>query len=70
MTIQNPIFGLFIEYFLMQFLKNLIKIRNNTFKAFTIKNAFEKLRIWLVNLKIYIKQLKTFNLKFFNLTND
>lgn len=42
MAIQKVISKLFIEYFLMQFLKNLTKIRNNIFKASIIQNAFEK----------------------------
>jgi hypothetical protein len=38
--IRDFIFSTFVEYSLTQFLKNLIKIRNQTFKASTIRFAF------------------------------
>ena len=69
-AIQEAIFESFIEYSLMQFLKDLTKIRNNTFKASTIQNAFEKSGMWPVNSKVCIKQLKTFNPESSNSTND
>lgn len=69
-AIQEAISESFIEYSLTQFLKDLTKIRNNTFKASTIRNVFEKSGIWPVNSKICIKQLKTFNSESSDLTDD
>ena len=69
-AIQEAISESFIEYSLTQFLKDLTKIRNNTFKASTIQNAFEKSGMWPVNSKVFIKQLKTFNSESSDLTDD
>ena len=60
-AIQETISESFIEYSLTQFLKDLVKIRNNTFKPSTIRHAFEKSGMWPVNPKACIQQLKTFN---------
>jgi hypothetical protein len=63
-TIQKSIAKSFVEYFLTQFLRDLTKIRNETFKLSTIRHAFEKSEMWSINLKTCIKQLKIFSSDF------
>jgi hypothetical protein len=41
-AIQKAIAESFVEYSLTQFLRDLTKIRNETFKSSTIRHAFEK----------------------------
>jgi hypothetical protein len=60
-TIQNAVVTSFVEYSLRQFLNDLTKIRNNTFKASIIRHAFEKFEMWSIDQKQCIKQLKRFN---------
>ena len=60
-AIQEAIAESFIEYAIPQFLKDLIEIRNRTFKPSTIRHAFQKSGMWPVNAKSCIKQLKTYN---------
>ncbi len=62
-AIQEAVASSFIEYSIDQFLNDLIKIRNNTFKASTIRHAFEKSGMWPVNEQECIKQLKHFDSK-------
>jgi hypothetical protein len=50
-----------VKYSIEQFLNDLTKIRNNTFKASIIRHAFEKSGMWPVSEKQCIKQLKHFN---------
>jgi hypothetical protein len=50
-----------VEYSIEQFLNDLTKIRNHTFKASTIRHAFEKSGMWSISEKQCIKQLKHFN---------
>ncbi len=60
-VIQDAVATLFVEYSIGQFLNDLTKIRNNTFKASTIRHAFEKSGMWPVSEKQCIRQLKHFN---------
>jgi hypothetical protein len=60
-AIQDAVATSFVEYSLGQFLNDLTKIRNNTFKASIIRHAFEKSGMWPVDQKQCIKQLKRFN---------
>ncbi len=50
-----------MKYSIEQFLNDLTKIRNNTFKALIIRHVFEKFEMWSINEKQCIKQLKHFN---------
>jgi hypothetical protein len=59
--IQNAVFTSFVKYSIEQFLNDLTKIKNNTFKASTIEHVFEKFEMWSINEKQCIKQLKHFN---------
>ncbi len=59
--IQDAVVTSFVEYSMWQFLNDLTKIRNNTFKASIIRHAFEKFEMWSVDQKQCIKQLKRFN---------
>jgi hypothetical protein len=59
--IQNAVVTSFVKYSIEQFLNDLTKIRNNTFKASIIRHVFEKFEMWSINEKQCIKQLKHFN---------
>jgi hypothetical protein len=59
--IQNAVITSFVKYSMKQFLNDLTKIKNNTFKAFIIWHAFKKFEMWSINEKQCIKQLKHFN---------
>jgi hypothetical protein len=59
--IQKTVVTSFVKYSIEQFLNDLTKIRNNTFKASIIRHAFEKSGMWSVSEKQCIKQLKHFN---------
>ncbi len=59
--IQNAIVTSFVKYSMRQFLNDLTNIRNNTFKASTIRHVFEKFEMWSISEKQCIKQLKHFN---------
>jgi hypothetical protein len=59
--IQNVVVSSFVKYSIEQFLNDLTKIRNNTFKASIIRHVFEKSEIWSISEKQCIKQLKHFN---------
>ncbi len=59
--IQNVVVTSFVKYSIEQFLNDLTKIRNNTFKASIIRHAFEKFEMWSISEKQCIKQLKHFN---------
>jgi hypothetical protein len=54
-TIQKTIAKSFVKYSLTQFLRDLTKIRNETFKSSTIRHAFEKSEMWSINSKTCIK---------------
>jgi hypothetical protein len=58
--IQNAVVTSFVKYSIGQFLNDLTKIRNNTFKSSIIRHVFEKFGMWSVNEKQCIKQLKHF----------
>lgn len=60
-AIQEAVAESFVEYSLHQFLRDLAKIRINTFKASTIRHAFEESGMWPVNAQKCIKNLKVFN---------
>ncbi len=60
-TIKNAVVTSFVKYSLRQFLNDLMKIRNNIFKASIIRHVFEKFEMWSVNEKQCVKQLKRFN---------
>jgi hypothetical protein len=62
-AIQEAVASTFVEYSVKQFLNDLNKIRNNTFKESSIKHAFEKSEMWPINERQCIKQLKLFNSK-------
>ena len=64
-TIQKTVAKSFVEYSLNQFLKNLTKIRFNIFKLFTIRHFFQNSKMWSVNAKRCIEQLKIFSFEFF-----
>jgi hypothetical protein len=59
--IQKTVVTSFVKYSIEQFLNNLTKIKNNTFKASIIRHVFEKFEMWSINEKQCIKQLKHFN---------
>jgi hypothetical protein len=59
--IQNAVVTSFVKYSIEQFLNDLTKIKNNTFRASIIRHAFEKFEMWSVSEKQCIKQLKSFN---------
>ncbi len=59
--IQNAVVTSFVKYSIEQFLNDLTKIKNNTFKSSIIRHVFEKSEMWSVNEKQCIKQLKHFN---------
>jgi hypothetical protein len=59
--IQNVVVTSFVKYSIEQFLNDLTKIKNNTFKASIIRHVFEKFEMWSVSEKQCIKQLKHFN---------
>jgi hypothetical protein len=63
-TIHKIIAKSFVKYDLSQFLNDLTKIKNNTFKSLKIRHVFRDSRMWSISSSIYIKQLKTFNLTF------
>jgi hypothetical protein len=50
-----------MKYSIEQFLNDLTKIKNNTFKTSIIRHVFEKFEMWSINEKQCIKQLKHFN---------
>jgi hypothetical protein len=60
-VIQDAVVTSFVKYSIGQFLNDLTKIRNNTFKASTIRHVFEKSEMWSISEKQCIKQLKHFN---------
>jgi hypothetical protein len=53
--IQNVVVTSFVKYSIEQFLNDLTKIRNNTFKASTIRHVFEKSEMWSISEKQCIK---------------
>lgn len=59
-AIQDLFMEFSIEYTLAHFLKDLLKIRDNTFKKNTIRHAFKKSGICPCNATKCIEQLKTF----------
>jgi hypothetical protein len=59
--IQNAVVTSFVKYSIEQFLHDLTKIKNHTFKSSIIRHVFEKSEMWLVSEKQCIKQLKHFN---------
>ncbi len=59
--IQNAVVTSFVKYSVRQFLNDLTKIKNNTFKASIIRHVFEKFEMWSISEKQCIKQLKHFN---------
>jgi hypothetical protein len=59
--IKEVIAKSFIEYSLIQFLSDLTKIRNNTFKSIIIRHVFEKCDMWSINADACIKLMKKFN---------
>ncbi len=59
--IQDAVVTSFVKFSIGQFLNDLTKIRNNTFKTSTIRHAFEKSGMWPISEKQCIKQLKHFN---------
>jgi hypothetical protein len=59
--IQNVVVTSFVKYSIEQFLNDLTKIKNNTFKTSIIRHVFEKFEMWSVSEKQCIKQLKHFN---------
>jgi hypothetical protein len=59
--IQNAVVTSFVKYSIEQFLNDLTKIRNNTFKASIIWHVFKKFEMWSISEKQCIKQLKHFN---------
>jgi hypothetical protein len=59
--IQNAVVTFFVKHSIEQFLNDLTKVRNNTFKALIIWHVFEKSEMWSVSEKQCIKQLKHFN---------
>jgi hypothetical protein len=50
-AIQHAIRNLNIEYNIASFIRDLTEIRHNTFKIGTVKNAWKKAGIWLLNYK-------------------
>jgi hypothetical protein len=61
-AIKDSLASLDIEYTLCFFLRDLAGICKKTFKRRTIKYAFQKAGIYLINTKQCLKQLKTFSL--------
>ena len=59
-AIQEAIAVSYVEYSVVQFLKDLTKIRNNTFKADTIRHSFEDSGMWPINASKCIEKMKTF----------
>ena len=59
-AIQEAIAENFVKYSTSRFLKDLTKIRNNTFKNSTIRHAFENSGMWPVNASKCIEKLKTY----------
>ncbi len=59
--IKEVIAESFVEYSLTRFLRDLNKIRNNTFKSIIIRHVFENCDMWSVNADVCIKLLKKFN---------
>jgi hypothetical protein len=51
----------FVEYSLIQFLNDLIKIKNNIFKSIIIRHVFEKCDMWSVDANSCIKLMKKYN---------
>ena len=62
-AIRETIATSFVEYSIPQFLKDLNKMRVNTFKSSTIQHAFQKTGMWPVNANLCIEQLKTYSSK-------
>ncbi len=60
-VIQDAVVTSFVKYSIGQFLNDLTKIRNNTFKASIIRHVFEKFGMWSISEKQCIRQLKHFN---------
>ena len=60
-AIEEVVASSFVEYSLSQFIQDLTKIRNHTFKTSTIRHAFEKSGMWPIDPKACIRQLKNFN---------
>lgn len=59
-ALQEFVSKSFIEYSLGQFLNDLTKIRDNTFKPTIIRHAFQRSGMWPISSKVCIKLLKTF----------
>ena len=59
-AIQEAISESYVEYSIVQFLRDLTKIRNNTFKESTIRHAFEAPGMWPINASKCIEKMKTF----------
>ncbi len=51
----------FVEYSLIQFLSDFIKIKNNIFKSIIIRHVFEKCDMWSVDADSCIKLMKKYN---------
>ena len=49
-----------MEYSINRFLKDLTKIRNNTFKNSTIRHAFRDSGMWPVSVNACLKKMKTY----------
>jgi hypothetical protein len=59
--IKEVIAKSFVEYSLIQFLSDLIKIKNNTFKSIIIRHVFENCDMWSINADSCIKLMKKYN---------
>ena len=60
MAIKNAFAEFNLKYPLARFCQDLNKIRNNTFKASTIRSAFKKSGMWPIDASVCIDQLKKF----------
>jgi hypothetical protein len=60
-AIKDALAGLDVEYGLRSFLRDLEKIRRNTFKKDTIRHAFKKSGMYPPNVEQCLKQLKVFS---------
>jgi len=60
-AIQNALTNLKVKYDIQVFLQDLSMIWENIFKKRTIQHAFRKSKMWSINAKACLKQLKTFN---------
>jgi hypothetical protein len=59
--IKEVIAKFFVEYSLIQFLSDFIKIKNNIFKSIIIRHVFENCDMWSVNADSCIKLMKKYN---------